>query len=97
VTEPPLLLAVLQVDGIGLNTTTFGIVASIVIAMAGAITFLFRWATGRQDRENEALREDNRLLMEALIDVLRTANRSTDVADDAARELLKRRAARKTR
>lgn len=94
-------LWLMQADGFGMNVVTLGVVVTLVGSLVGAITFLFRYASSNQDKyidrlvdEKRDLEDENRELMEALIDVLRTAHRSTDVADDAARELLKRRAVR---
>jgi uncharacterized membrane-anchored protein YhcB (DUF1043 family) len=92
----PVLL--LQVDGIGMNATTFSIVTGVVLSLVGVITFLFKMATSNQDKYIDRLQKDkDRLegekqeLMDALVDVLRTANRSTDAADEVAKELMKRR------
>lgn len=89
----------LQVDGMASTAIPFWIVSGVVLALVGAITFLFKMATSNQDkyidrltRDKERLEGEKQELMEALVDVLRTAHRSTDAADDAARELLKRRA-----
>ncbi len=91
-----LVLALLQGDGIGLNVTTFGVVSAVVLALVGAITFLFKYASSGQNRyidrlekDNDRLEREKQELTEALIDVLRTAHRSTDAADEAAKELLK--------
>lgn len=101
----PLMLLLLraQADGLALNTATLGVITAIVLGLVGAITFLFRYASSNQDKyidrlinEKKDLEAENRELMEALIDVLRTAHRSTDVADEATRELLKRRARKPT-
>lgn len=96
IVSPALLL---QIDGIGMNPTTFGIVSAIVVALVGAITFLFKIVTSNQDKSIDRLQKDkDRLegekqeLLDALVDVMRTAHRSTDAADEAARELMKRRA-----
>lgn len=86
------------VDGIGLNAITFGIVSAVVLALVGTITLLFKMVTSGDRQqivdlklEKRELQAEKQELMDALVDVLRTAHRSTDVADDAARELLKRR------
>lgn len=101
------LLLALQAEGIGLNTPTLALVTTIVLGLIGTITFLFKWSTSRSDQANareiarleqdkQALEDDNQHLLETLIDVLRTANRSTDAADNATQELLKlKRRARK--
>lgn len=105
----------LQIEGIGLNTATLGVVTTIVLGLTGVITLLFKWATSNQERELARIeadkarevtrlegelrqeREDNQHLLDTLIDVLRTAHRSTDAADEATQELLKRRARKPTR
>ena len=89
----------LQIDGFGMNAATLAVVTAVVGAMAGAITWLWRYATSREaryidrlERENDRLEREKQELTEALIDSLRTGHRATDAADDAARELLKRQA-----
>jgi uncharacterized membrane-anchored protein YhcB (DUF1043 family) len=94
--EVPVLL--LQIDGIGMNATTFGIVTTVVMGLIGVITFLFKMATSNQDkyidrlqRDKDRLEGEKQELMDALVDVMRTAHRGADAADDAARELMKQR------
>jgi hypothetical protein len=90
--------ALAQIDGIGLNTPTLAVVTTIVLGLVGTITFLFKWATARQDREiarleqdKQALESDNQHLIDTLIDVLRTTHRSMDAADEATQELIRTR------
>jgi len=94
VIESPTLVLALQADGIGMNPTTFGIVSAVVVALVGAITFLFRMVTSDKDRRIDRLERENDDLRDALIDALRVGHRAADVGDEAARELLKRRATR---
>lgn len=91
----------LQIDGFGMNAATLAVVTAVVGAMAGAITWLWKYANSRTDRyidrlerENDRLEREKAQLNEALTDALRTGHKAVDTADDAARELLKRRAKR---
>lgn len=92
-----------QADGFALNTTTLGVITAIVAGLVAALTFLFRYAGSSQaryidrlEKQNDRLENEKQELTDALIDVLRTGQRAADVADDAARELLKRRARKPT-
>lgn len=94
-------MLLLQIDGFGMNAATLAVVTAVVGAMAGAVTLLWRYATTREaryidrlERENDRLEREKQELTEALIDSLRTGHKAVDTADDAARELLKRRAKR---
>jgi uncharacterized membrane protein len=92
-----------------LTPTTFAVISTIVVSLVGAITFLFRWATSTataaQERETKRLeselareRTEKQEILDTLIETLRTAHRSTDVADEAAKVLIQeRRAVRKPR
>jgi hypothetical protein len=95
------VLLVMQAD-FSLSPTTLGVILAIGAGLVGAITFLFKWATRTateaQMRETTRLelelgreRAEKQEILETLIDVLRTAHRSTDVADEAAKELLRQR------
>jgi hypothetical protein len=95
------VLLAMQAD-FNLNPTTLGLILAIGTGLVGAITFLFKWATRTateaQMRETTRLeaelgreRAEKQEILETLIDVLRTAHRSTDAADDATRELLRQR------
>lgn len=91
----------LQIDGFGMNAATLAVVTAVVSAMAGAVALLWKYTTGREaryidrlERENDRLEREKTALTEALIDSLRTGHKAVDTADDATRELLKRRAKR---
>ena len=97
--EPRGVLLLAQADGFGMNGVTLGVITAVVASLAGTITLLWRYATSKQDhyigrleKENERLEHEKQELTDALIDSLRTGHRATDVAVDAASELLKRQA-----
>jgi hypothetical protein len=95
----PLLVALaLQADGFNMNVTTLAVVTALAGTLTGAVTFLFRAYTASQreqnkflQQQNEDLAEERDLLLDKLFDMTRTADRNTDLADDAAQLLLKRR------
>jgi hypothetical protein len=96
-----IVLAAQATDGIGLNVTTFGVVSAVVLALVGAITWLFKMVTANDRQQildlkadKEKLEEEKREMLETVLDVLRTGHRATDAADEATRELLKRQAKR---
>lgn len=81
----------IQADGFSLNVTTLAVVTALIGALAGAVTFLHRALSARDREEIKELREERDLLLDKLFDTVETADRTTDLADDATKLLLKRR------
>jgi hypothetical protein len=85
------LLLLIQADGFSLNVTTLAVVTTLVGALAGAIALLFRKLSEHQRQQIEDLTDERDLLLDKLFDMTEIADRSTGLADDAAKLLLKRR------
>jgi hypothetical protein len=81
----------LQADGFSLNVTTLAVVTALVGTLAGAVALLFRKLSEHQRQQIEDLTDERDLLLDKLFDMTALADRSTDLADDAAKLLLKRR------
>jgi Tfp pilus assembly protein PilN len=94
-THAAALLVQAPADGLALNTLTLAVVTGIVVALVGAITFLFRLVTSSQRQQIDALTKERDAYLDQLLDTMRTADRSTDAADQAARMLTDRRPMKK--